>query len=276
MFSDFEINHPVARWKGDLRRQAKRRAKDRRDRVAAERQLPKERPLIPGFSDPIVVLPKLPTSELVSDKGVPLGGFADDRKAMKVEGATQEQWSERLHYMNEKCGRIYGGRGSGRKKGLRVREACTEQVFGNVRLDLSFAMRRAAMSGMDVKSPMYRMLDDLIAGLEAQFPGVRVGGALVHPPNPYVGDAERQQGRNEKATGLNLHPQLYLFEAFGGFWLTKTHRGVTNCKEVTVIALHQDALGIDVNARDRVREAVEREWRYRVSTQNDWIKWGFS
>ena len=219
---------------------------------------------------PLPCLPALPTDGIFSAHGKPLGGFPVEVSGERMD-CTKEQWRSRLEVINECCGKIWTGKGKGRNKVLEERENLTAQNFGNIRHDVTFALRHGSRAGLDVLEPMRMMLLALIPALRNRYPGIIVGGLVVHPPNPYVDEAERRAagGVRDSASGMNLHPQLYSAEAFAGERTSTRRKGFTHLLEYVVAGLQHDQIGIDVHKYARLRKEVRLEWWYREAKRKD-------
>jgi len=228
--------------------------------------------LISGFTMPFALLPSLPLEGVSSDEGADLGGFPAALWQGGKMRCNEAEWTARLEAVNEHCARLWTGKGKGRNRLLEDRETTCEQNHGNVRLDVTFALRRGTQMGLDCAPVLERMAIAVQVALETTFPGVRVAGVVIHPPNPFVDAAESLESGgtdSSRASGMNLHPQVYTYRAFGGHWTSNHHKGFSHVEEFVVAGLQHDELGIDVHKYGRVREGVRREWWYRVANEED-------
>jgi len=257
-FSDFQIKHGMENLDEDLQRRALRKVPSRKARLLTKKDF------IPGFNRPIGFLPALPSTGMVSAKGVDLGGF---QGAVEVMNCSAGEWAERLKLANVECARVYSSKGVGRNAVWEDRESTCEQVHGNLRHDVTFALRRGSRCGLNVEGVLRQALREVAPAMEEKFPGVRVVGLLAHYPNPWRSD-------DIHGAAMNPHLQGYTVRAFRGHWLGKHRHGFTQLTNVAVAGLQQAELGIDVHAYARQRHLVDTEWWLTQASENEVLEIG--
>lgn len=257
-FSKFQISHGMESLEDDLKERALRVVAPRKARRISRQDF------IRGFARPIGYLPALPSDGILSVSGEGLGGFAGANAVMDCEVS---EWASRLELANRECARVFSSKGVGRKKVLEDRETTCEQVYGNLRHDVTFALRYGARLGFDIGAIMREALREVVPALEHRFPGVRAVGVLAHYPNPWRAD-------DGHGTALNLHLQAYTVRAFRGHWLGQHRHGFSQITNVALAQLQQSELGIDVHRYSRERHLADTEWWLTQATEKEVLEIG--
>ena len=269
--SEFQKLHPTEEGLanpngGRVRRLARQEKERRAGKVLTEQNAID---LLPRRGKPILVVTKLPTSGLVAEEtGKELGGFPVELSHAKFDCSVDE-WKKRMDLLNAWCSKVYSSKGRGKPKILEDRECTCEVEHGNVRLDVTFAIRHAILrgDGADFDQAWREAPEALQKDFAVAFPGVILAGLALHPPGRWRDALERAAGGEspDESTGLNLHMQGYMGRAFDGHQLTKHTKGFSHCRDDALAYLQEEAMGVDVGGVECARHAAWLREVYQMS-----------